>query len=121
LLRGKFDSVTMPTFAVDMPSCKAALWEIKSSLGNSNVPDQVIQQCIDAATDQMMQSRAGGSNTQRECSKRDLQRSGDSVTTDSTSTIGGKSLMSHAVIVGNFDCAYTMTSQSEATPNVGRT
>jgi uncharacterized protein DUF3617 len=66
----------------------------------------------------MMQSHAGGSNAQRECSKRDVQRSGDSVTVDSTCAMGGKTLTSHAVIVGSFDSAYTMTvtSQAEGAP-----
>jgi hypothetical protein len=114
---------TLPAWAVDMPSRKPGLWEISTSFGNGSVPGQVIRQCVDAATDQMMQSRAGGPSAQRECSKRDVQRSGDSVTIDSTCTIGGKTLSSHAVIVGSFDSAYTttVTSQSAVTPAVGRT
>jgi hypothetical protein len=113
-------SFATAAWAVDMPSRKPGLWEISTSFGNGSVPGQVMRQCVDAATDQMMQSRASG---QRECSKRDVQRSGDSVTIDSTCTIGGKTLASHAVIVGSFDSAYTMTvtSQSADTPGAGRT
>src|SRR5580658_97605 len=46
---------TMPAAAAEMPSRKAGLWEIKISAVNG----MAIRQCIDAATDQLMQSRVG--------------------------------------------------------------
>ncbi len=112
----------MPALAAELPSRKPGLWEIKTSFANLNVPGQVIQQCVDAATDQMMQSSAGP-NSQRECSKRDVQRSAGSITIESTCTVGGKTRTSRAVVTGSFDSAYTMTvtSQSEGTPGVGGT
>ena len=69
----------------------------------------------------MMQPRAA--NYQQGCSKRDVQKSAVSTTIDSTCTVGGKTLTSHAVITGSFDSAYTMTvtSQSEGLPAVSRT
>jgi Protein of unknown function (DUF3617) len=106
-----------PALSVEMPSRKPGLWEVQTSFGNGKIPAQVIQQCVDAATDQTMQSRVGV-NSQRECSKRDLQKSAGSITIDSTCTTGGKTRTSHVVITGSFDSAYTMTvtSQSEGAP-----
>jgi Protein of unknown function (DUF3617) len=107
----------IPALAAEMPSRKAGLWEVKTSFENRNVPAQTIQQCIDASTDQMMQSNAGAFS-QSACSKRDVQRSANGITIDSTCTIGGKTATSHAVVAGSFDSAYTMTvtSQSEGMP-----
>ena len=48
-----------PASAAELPSRKPGLWQVKTSIGGSNVPAPVIKQCIDAATDQMMQSSAG--------------------------------------------------------------
>ena len=107
----------VPALAAEMPSRKAGLWEVTMSFENRNVPGQSIQQCIDAATDQMMQSSAGPF-AQQACSKRDVQRSANGMTIDSTCTIGGKTATSHAEVTGSFDSAYTMkvTSQSEGMP-----
>jgi hypothetical protein len=84
---------------------------------DGNVPAQVIRQCVDASTDQMMQARSVGSS-QRDCTKRDVQRSGDTITIDSACTVAGKARTSHIVITGSFDSAYTMTltSQDEGAP-----
>jgi hypothetical protein len=104
-------------WSAELPARKPGLWEIETTLPSPKIPKQVIRQCVDAATDQMMQSRAGV-NSQRECSKRDLQKSAGSITIDSTCTTAGKTRTSHVVITGSFDSSYTMTvtSQSEGTP-----
>jgi len=112
--------VAMPALAADMPARKAGLWEITTSTGNR----MSIRQCIDAATDQMMQSRAGtgpgtgpgvgpGAGTRPQCSKRDVQKTGDTVTVDSTCTVAGRTVNTHAVVTGSFDSAYTMTVTSQ--------
>jgi hypothetical protein len=103
----------MPALAAELPSRKAGLWEIKMSFENRNIPGQTMQQCIDAATDQMMQSSAGPGG-QTVCSKRDVQRSASGITVDSTCTVSGKTTTSHAVITGSFDSAYTMTVTSDS-------
>jgi hypothetical protein len=107
----------MPALAAEMPSRKPGLWEVTMSFENRNVPGQTVQQCIDAASDQMMLSSAGPF-AQQACSKRDVQRSANGMTIDSTCTIGGKTATSHAEVTGSFDSAYTMkvTSQSEGMP-----
>jgi hypothetical protein len=112
----------VPALAAELPTRKAGLWEVKMNIGNGSVPAQTIQQCIDAATDQMMQSSAGPMS-QQACSKRDIQKSATGVTIDSVCTVGGKTATAHSVVTGSFDSAYTMTvtSQSEGMPGGGMT
>jgi hypothetical protein len=100
---------SLPPQAAEMPTRKAGLWEIKANLPNPNVPPQTILQCTDAKTDEAMQTNAGQFNAQRTCSKRDISRSGNTVTIDTTCTVGGRTATSHTVIAGDFNSAYTMT------------
>jgi len=100
-----------PAPADELPSRKPGLWEVKMSIENRNAPAQVIRQCIDATTDQMMQSSAGPYSL-AVCPKRDVQSSVDSTTIDSTCTIGGKTATVHTVVTGSFDSGYTMTATS---------
>ncbi len=101
--------------AAELPPRKAGLWIV-----SMNTPDGhavSMQQCTDAKTDAALQSMSG-SMVQRACSKRDVQRSGDTITLDSVCTIAGKTRTTHAVITGSFDSNYTMmlTSQGEGAP-----
>jgi hypothetical protein len=107
----------LPVLAAELPSRKVGLWEVRTSFENRNGASLTVRQCIDASTDQMMQSSAGPL-AQAACSKRDIQKSGDTVTIDSICTLAGKTATSHAAITGSFDEAYTMTvtSQSDALP-----
>jgi hypothetical protein len=98
----------MPAAAADMPSRKAGLWEITTHVANRPM---TMQQCIDAATDQAMQSHASSSGAN--CSKRDVQKSAAGMTVDSVCTIAGKTMTSHIVVNGSFDSNYTMTITSE--------
>jgi hypothetical protein len=106
-----------PAVATELPSRKPGLWEVKMSIAGRNAPPQVIQQCIDPATDQMMQSSAGPYSA-AVCPDRNVQRSGGSITIDSKCAIGGKAATARAVITGSLDGAYSMTvtSQGEALP-----
>jgi Protein of unknown function (DUF3617) len=108
----------VPAFAAELPNRKAGLWEITTDAGSQAMK---IQQCIDAATDHAMQAR-GGAAPQGDCSKRDVQKSGNTTTIDSVCTFGGKTRTSHVVITGSFDSEYTMTvtGQAEGQP-AGRT
>lgn len=76
-----------------------------------------VKECVDARTDQMMQARFGAM-PQRNCSKRDMQKSGDTITTDTVCTVAGQTVTHHAVITGSFDSNYkmTITSQTQGTP-----
>jgi hypothetical protein len=101
--------------AAEFPSRKAGLWilSVKSPDGRA----VSMQQCVDAKTDAALQSMSGNM-AQRACSKRDVQRSGDTITIDSVCTIAGRTSTTHAVITGSFDSNYTMvmTSQGEGGP-----
>jgi hypothetical protein len=98
----------MPAAAADMPSRKAGLWEVTTHVANHPMK---MQQCIDAATDQAMQSQASSSGAN--CSKRDVQKTATGMTVDSVCTIAGKTMTSHIVVSGSFDSNYTMTITSE--------
>ena len=76
-----------------------------------------MQQCVDAKTDEVMQATSAA-NAQRDCSKRDVQKSGNTITIDSACTVVGKPKTTHTVITGNFDSGYTMviTSQTDGGP-----
>ena len=96
-----------PAFALDMPTRKAGLWEIKMAFEGRNLPAQVIRQCVDAATDKLMNANFGGS-TQDACSKKDIKNSGGTMTVDSVCKFGEVTSTSHAVVTGSFDSAYTV-------------
>jgi Protein of unknown function (DUF3617) len=103
--------------AVEQLSRKPGLWEVKTSIENSSGPPRVVQQCIDAATDQLSQSIAGPFSA-AVCPERKVQRSADAVTIDSACSIAGKPASAHAVMTGSFDSAYTMkvTAEGELLP-----
>jgi len=105
----------LPARADEMPARKAGLWEVKTSFGNRG--GLTVRQCIDAGTDQMMMSTTGPL-AQSVCPKRDVRRSGDSVTIDAVCTIMNKTATTHAAVTGNFDNAYvmTVTAQGDAMP-----
>ncbi len=96
-----------PAFALDMPARKAGLWEIKMVFEGRNLPATVMRQCIDQATDKLMNANVGGS-TQEACSKQDVRNSGGTITVDSVCKFGPTTTTSHAVVTGSFDSAYTM-------------
>jgi hypothetical protein len=106
-----------PAAAAELPSRKPGLWQVKTIIDSNNAQARVIQQCIDAATDQMLQSSAGPFSSSA-CPERDVKRSENSMTIDSVCTVGGKAATAHSVVSGSFDSAYTMTvtSQSEDLP-----
>jgi hypothetical protein len=103
--------------ASELPSRKPGLWQVRTGIENSNAPVRVIKQCIDADTDQMLQSSAGPFDA-AVCPERDVKTSSSAMTIDSSCTVGGKAATAHAAVTGSFDSAYTMTvtARSEALP-----
>jgi Protein of unknown function (DUF3617) len=101
-----------PLFAAELPSRKPGLWEIKMSFENRSVPAQTLKQCVGAGTDKLI-GMGAASLPQSTCSKRDVQRSGNTTTIESTCTIAGKTTNARVVITGSLDSAYTMTMTSE--------
>lgn len=102
--------------AFDLPARKAGLWEIKMSFAGGTLPAQLMTQCIDAASDRLMNSSFAPA--QSACSRQDMRKSGGAITVDSVCKFGEATTTSHAVVTGSFDSAYTMqvTSKREGGP-----
>ena len=112
----------VPAFSAELPSRKPGLWEVKTSIENVNAPARIVKQCIDAATDQMLQSIAGPFNP-ASCPERNVQSSANSTTIDFKCTVGGKPATAHSLITGSLDSAYTLivTSRSDEIAGGGMT
>jgi Protein of unknown function (DUF3617) len=108
-----------PALALDLPARKAGLWELTMTFPGQHIPAQTVKQCVDAATDRLMNSSFGG-QAQRNCSKQDMHSSGGTITVDSVCSFAGATTTSHAVITGSFDSAYTMevTSTRRGGPQI---
>jgi Protein of unknown function (DUF3617) len=102
----------------ELPARKAGLWQVDTAMAAGKSVS--IKQCVDAQTDQTMQANAGAAS-QRDCSKREVQKSGDTITIDSVCTIAGKTRTAHAVITGDFSSAYNMTITSQGDGGAQRT
>ena len=108
-----------PAAALDLPTRKAGLWEIKTTVEERNQQPQTAQHCIDAETDKQM-SAIGGEIRTEMCSKQDVQKVGATYVIDSVCKIGPMTSTSHGVVAGDFNSAYTvkMTSKREGGPNI---
>lgn len=100
-----------PAFALDIPTRKAGLWELKMEFEGRNLPAQIMQQCTDAATDKLMNLNFGGA-AERNCQKRDVRNNGGTITVDSVCQFGDTTTTSHAVVSGDFNSAYTVQINS---------
>ena len=96
---------TSAALALDMPARKAGLWQMKMTFAQPALRAQVIRQCIDAATDKLMNANFGGV-AQQSCSKQDMHKSGDTIVVDSVCSFSGRTTQTHAVVTGSFDSAY---------------
>jgi hypothetical protein len=102
-----------PVLAAEIPARKAGLWELKMTMEGRGIAMPSIQHCIDATTDKQMNSM--GANPRAEnCSKKEVQVSGSTVTVDSVCVIGnGATATSHAVVTGDFNAAYVVKVNSK--------
>lgn len=96
-----------PAFALDMPARKPGLWELKMEFVGGKIPVQAMKQCVDAASDKLMNSNFGG-QTQEACTKQDVVKSAGGMTVDSVCKFGDAVTTTHAVVTGSFDSAYTV-------------
>ena len=103
--------VAVPARAEDAALRKPGLWEVKTSIDDRGRA-VTVQQCIDAATDQMLQSSAGPLAAPI-CAKPDVKKSEGGMTIDTQCIFNGKPASAHAVVSGSFDSAYTMTVTAE--------
>ncbi len=111
---------SVPAFAFDMPARKPGLWELKMSFEGRAVPPQVMQHCIDAATDKQM-SAWGNDMSKGACSKQDVTNVGGKIVFDSVCKVGPATTTSHGEVTGSFDSAYTVkvTTKHEGAPMPG--
>jgi hypothetical protein len=100
-----------PALAVDLPTRKAGLWELKMEFAGRNLPTQLMQQCTDAVTDKFMTLNFGGA-ADRNCQKQDVRNNGGIITVDSVCSFGDSITTSHAVVSGDFNSAYTVQVNS---------
>jgi len=107
--------------AVEMPTRKAGLWEMKMVRTGSQMPDMTMQHCTDQTTDKAMSSSFSPMSKET-CSKHDIQKTATGYVTDSVCTVGGMSVTSHAEVTGDFNSAYTVkvTSHSQGGPSGAR-
>jgi Protein of unknown function (DUF3617) len=107
--------------AIDLPTRKAGLWEMKMVRTGSSVPDMTMQHCTDATTDkQMSTSFSPGKET---CARQDIVKTATGYVSDSECSVAGMTITSHAEITGDFNSAYTVksTSHSQGGPaNIAR-
>ena len=110
-----------PASAADASARKPGLWEVKTTIEGQGRA-VTVQQCIDAATDQMLQSSAGPFAAPL-CAAREVTKSDGGMTIDTHCSMGGKPANAHAVVSGSFDGAYTMsvTAEGGALPPVKMT
>ena len=97
--------------AVEMPTRKAGLWEMKIVRTGSKLPDMTMQHCTDPTTDKDM-SNSVSPLAKQICSKQDLAKTATGYVSDSVCTVAGVAMTTHADIVGDFNSAYTVTSKS---------
>jgi hypothetical protein len=103
---------TTPALALDLPARKPGLWEMKMTSVGRSLPPQTIRECLDAATDKLMNSNFSGGAVGTTCSKQDMSRNGASIIVDSVCNVSGATVTSHAVVTGSFDSAYTVDVNS---------
>jgi hypothetical protein len=108
-------AMLVPSFAIaamDVPARKPGLWQMTMTFEGRNLPQQSIKQCIDASTDKLMNSM-GGELQKENCSKQDMQRVGNTIVADSVCKFGAGTSISHAVMTGDFNSAYTVKIDSK--------
>ena len=108
--------------AVEMPTRKAGLWEMKMVRTGTPMPEMTMQHCTDATTDKAMNSSSSPMSKDI-CSKNDIQKTATGYITDSVCTVSGMSVTTHSETTGDFNSAYTVkvTSHSQGGPaNVPR-
>ena len=104
--------------AVELPTRKAGLWEMKVLRTGSAAPDMTMQHCTDATTDKEM-STAFSPSGKDVCSKQDIQKTATGYVSDTVCGVAGMTITSHAEITGDFNSGYTVksTSHSERGPS----
>jgi len=101
------------TRADELPLRKAGLWEMKIAKPGSQLPELTVQHCTDETTDKDM-SNTVSPMAKQICSKQDIKKTATGYTIDSVCSVAGISATSHSEVVGDYNSAYTVTTQSHS-------
>jgi hypothetical protein len=103
--------------AVELPTRKAGLWELRMMRAGSPTPEMAMQHCTDETTDKQM-TASFSPMAKEKCAKNETQKTATGYTTDSVCSFGGTTMTSHSEITGDFNSAYAVkvTSQNDHAP-----
>ena len=98
--------------ADELPLRKPGLWEMKIVKVGSQLPALTTQQCTDLTVDKDMVNTVSPIAKQI-CSKQNLQKTATGYVSDSVCTVAGATITSHSEVTGDFDSAYTVTTEAK--------
>jgi hypothetical protein len=103
--------------AVELPTRKAGLWELKMLRTGSPAPEMTMQQCTDETTDKQM-TATFSPMAKEKCAKNETQKTATGYATDSVCSFNGTTMTSHSEVTGDFNSAYAVkvTSHNENPP-----
>src|SRR3954469_3077924 len=106
-----------PALALELPTRKAGLWELKMLRAGSAAPEMTMQHCTDETTDKQMTTSLSPMAKQN-CAKNDTQKTATGYVTDSVCSYGGATMTSHSEVTGDFNSAYSVkvTSHNDNAP-----
>ena len=107
--------------AVELPTRKAGLWELKMMRAGSPTPEMTMQHCTDETTDKKMTTQLSPM-AKDNCSKNDTQKTATGYVTDSVCSFGGTTMTSHSEVTGDFNSGYSVkvTSHNDGAPAAPR-
>lgn len=110
---------TLPALAsaVELPTRKAGLWELKMVRAGSPTPEITMQHCTDEATDKQMTATFSPMSKEK-CAKNETQKTATGYSTDSVCSFNGTTMTSHSEVTGDFNSAYAVkvTSHNDKPP-----
>jgi hypothetical protein len=103
--------------AVELPTRKAGLWELKMLRTGSPAPEMTMQHCTDETTDKKMTTQLSPMAKQN-CTKNETQKTATGYVTDSVCSFGGVTMTSHSEVTGDFNSGYSVkvTSHNDGAP-----
>ncbi|WP_315835165.1 DUF3617 domain-containing protein [Bradyrhizobium prioriisuperbiae] len=104
----------LPTLAhaVDLPTRKPGLWEVKMIMAGAKTPAMTMHECTDASTDKEMTSSFAGTDKDA-CTKNDIKKTATGFAVDSQCKADGAPMTMQADISGDFNSAYTVRVKSK--------
>jgi hypothetical protein len=107
----------LKTDAVELPTRKAGLWELKMLRTGSPAPEMTMQHCTDETTDKKMTTQLSPMAKQN-CTKNDTEKTATGYVTDSVCSFNGTTMTSHSEVIGDFNSGYSVkvTSHNEGAP-----